>query len=773
MTGVIQNVHEVRNTVFYEDWDPKVLNSLIHCDKLSGKVRGSLKKIQKNLKGGNKLKVEYDFAKLTKQTGRMYPSPYDCLATIKGSVRRIITNQKFHDIDIVNCHYSIIYNLCQKYGVECEGITRYYKNRENIIRELMNKYPELTRDTIKMEFITTLNGGSPLHLQKEPLIKQIIKERDPIIYRFRCLDQFDNISRTSDRLSDREGEHDEKKRNTKFLSRVLFTTENECLACMHAVCVQNKIPVTSMIFDGMMVCRGDYNVNDIIGEMKENIRTNMRFDIDIIEKSMEFKSDDLEIIESFSDQDEAINDITSEFFDVDYPNEKAIRNNIFRYYEHGDHGNDYDKFTTYAYSLFRKIIYLFAKGNGEVIVAKMIKGKLEYDRVAKVPFQRLNNSYEYSLSKDGGKEMTYNILYDYLTDKTGKVIPTYRSMEFRPIVGCDGDCFNLFTGLEHERTVHYSEEEIKDLEQNELKTYVKHIKHNLCGGDEELYKFVDTWIGYTIKYPEIKLKTALTLSGDPGSGKGIVVDLIGRALGNKYVYRPDSTNDITSRFGGANRVESLLVFMDETHWGGDKKVKNAIKKLITETRVTVEPKFLTTFNTEMWYNVIIASNEDRIISLDKGQRRFCVLDTVKSNDPSHYQDLLNIDPQVFYNYYCSKDYQKDFINVPVPETRGSQNQMVHSLNEVSKYVLNGFLEADFAERDYICMKDVYTHYRHHVAFPETTIMFWKKFRNALPNSYNYTKVTRDGTKSYVKIVNGETEMLDDFYQANGLHLLND
>lgn len=758
-----REIKNFNNTVFTEIWDPETLNNLIHCELLSSEVRENLKGVKKKLKK-DKLSVKYDFAKLTKKTGRMYPSPYYCLTSTKGSVRRIIVNEKCHDIDIVNCHYSILRNLCEKYDIECEGIARYCDKREEIIRGLQELHPELDRGTIKDEFIIVLNGGTCRNLENEPIVKQIKQERNTIIYMFKCLEDFRNIAKVSDRLCDRENITREDKRATKFLSRLLFTVENQCLRCMYDVCDNNNIEVCSMIYDGMMIYKGDYNTEILIDEMKENIDDNLGFKIDIIEKSMALTPKDKEIVDSFqnTEGDESIRALE----DVDCPDIMDIGNALEAFHKECD---DDSTFREYAYSLFAKVLSIVLIGKGEIILRRYVSGIMEFERSIKPDFKCLYEGFKFDL-RCGKTTKNVNVLWDFISQRK---IPSYKKLIFKPVTDHPSDVYNTFTGIDCSRQRHYTPEELAHVEKNEMAAFIDHIRNNWCQGDEEVFEYVNNWIGYTIKYPQIKVKTALVLSGPPGSGKGVAVDLLQKIFGRQYVARPNNMEEAVSRFGKGAIGESLLLFLDEAHWGGDIKMKNSLKKLISETSSSIEKKFLAAYNTEVYYNVIIASNEDRIVSLDNGQRRYLVLESEKMDKP-YYDRIFATDIQVMYDYYCSRDYPFEFELLVPPTTIGTQLQMDQSMDNVARFISDTFIPSEEACGPYIFKKETYNDYRRETRnHPIHARGFWKKFRKYLPKSFDYTGKSVKGREVVYNRILSPEAMMDDFKRATNITLLDD
>ena len=322
--------------------------------------------------------------------------------------------------------------------------------------------------------------------------------------------------------------------------------------------------------------------------------------------------------------------------------------------------DDYEEFRTHAFALLRTCLYYVVEddkfytfqgvdGSGE-LVGRTKRGLLScYDCWV----------YDFNI---GGENKKVNIIKEYVNGVEPDV-KVYDRAIFYPGVSTDDRALNLYTGFGREQTEQFSEDEIKSLEENELKPYVDHIKKCWCGEDEELYNYVDTWIGYTVKHPEIKLGVALRLKGLPCSGKTIIVTLLGEVLKNRGINRPLCSRQITTPKYNHLRANSALVSIDELYFYRGKRARNIVNRLLTENSIKVDKRYL-----DVYYNVITETTVDDKIPEDELER-YCILNTVEIEDPDHTSNLMALDPQVLYNYFCSKEYPEGFQNIKPPHTR--------------------------------------------------------------------------------------------------------
>ena len=76
------------------------------------------------------------------------------LTYLKKEIRNSIMPKNIKDIDMVNCHPTILLNLCQKNEVVCNILKNYVENRDIILDSFGDN-----RKTLKEMFLTILNGG--------------------------------------------------------------------------------------------------------------------------------------------------------------------------------------------------------------------------------------------------------------------------------------------------------------------------------------------------------------------------------------------------------------------------------------------------------------------------------------------------------------------------------------------------------------------------------------------------------------------------------------
>ena len=114
----------------------------------------SLKKICKNKSNVNN--VSYLPSKNLKNMGRLFAQSAS-LQNLPREFRGAIGGN-YHDIDMVNCHPSLLLQYCKKNDIKCNNLEHYVNNRDEVINKIMNDY-QLNKGDVKQLFLSVMNGG--------------------------------------------------------------------------------------------------------------------------------------------------------------------------------------------------------------------------------------------------------------------------------------------------------------------------------------------------------------------------------------------------------------------------------------------------------------------------------------------------------------------------------------------------------------------------------------------------------------------------------------
>jgi len=171
------------------------------------------------------------------------------------------------------------------------------------------------------------------------------------------------------------------------------------------------------------------------------------------------------------------------------------------------------------------------------------------------------------------------------------------------------------------------------------------IRDVLCRGDEESYDYVIRWMAHMVQHPGRPAEVALVFKGRKGSGKGT----LGRALvelAGKHGRHVSNAGQFTGRFN-EHLADTILLFVDEGFWAGDKSAEGTLKALITEKTLTFEGKGKPIVQGPNQLHVVMASNEDWVVSATADERRFAVFeaDEDAARTFPHFAALIEEDGQ--------------------------------------------------------------------------------------------------------------------------------
>lgn len=147
----------------FEIFDVNVSSQLLSEDDsiISPQEKKAIVAMCRKLTKGNLLEVSYSFAKGFEnlRVGRVYPARAQSLGCMSTSRIRVpMCQAHYHDIDIVNCHYTIAYQYAKNRNLPHEYIKFYVENREAVISDIMERF-NMDRFDAKIALLKIAYGG--------------------------------------------------------------------------------------------------------------------------------------------------------------------------------------------------------------------------------------------------------------------------------------------------------------------------------------------------------------------------------------------------------------------------------------------------------------------------------------------------------------------------------------------------------------------------------------------------------------------------------------
>jgi len=196
---------------------------------------------------------------------------------------------------------------------------------------------------------------------------------------------------------------------------------------------------------------------------------------------------------------------------------------------------------------------------------------------------------------------------------------TYTQPVFKPVCGLlateampnHTSDYNTFIGAQFEPV------------KGDCNLILSHIKNVWCSNNDIYYQYVINWFARMIQQPNTQGRTVIVLRSGEGGGKNIILDLFDDYYGShsSLCSKPEALTGFN-----AHLATSVFVFLNESLWGGDKKNIGSFKTLVTDSKLTVEQKFIPEFKAKNNTHILVATNNDWAVPVGLDDRRFFMLD---------------------------------------------------------------------------------------------------------------------------------------------------
>jgi hypothetical protein len=243
--------------------------------------------------------------------------------------------------------------------------------------------------------------------------------------------------------------------------------------------------------------------------------------------------------------------------------------------------------------------------------------------------------------------------------------------------------------------------------------YLQHVRDNICGGDPELVDYVLDWMASGVQYPDNPGRSALSLRGLPGTGKGVFAVHYGRLFGQHFLHVTNK-DQVTGKFN-AHSAEICLTLADESFFAQVAADANILKTLISEDTKLLERKGIDAVPIPNYSRHIFLTNDDHPLRIDFGDRRYCAIyvrQAAGHDDPdvrrAFFQQIIkemeNGGRAALLGLLLKRDIS-NFNPERIPETAERQEQKLLSAPAGDKVVIgfaqDGMLPGAIAGRPWI------------------------------------------------------------------------
>ena len=563
--------------------------------------------------------TKYNFSKTLGTYGRLF-SQNPSLSALPREVRNSLADGRYYDIDMKNCHPTLLSQYCCKNGIRCDILESYVNDRDHFITKICNDN-NIGRDDVKQEILTIMNGGKGnWQISKVPgTFLHDFKQEIKMIHEHVCRlnpEEFKKVSRRKD--FNKEG---------TMMNIILCKLEHQILMNSVLYMTEQGYNVDVLVFDGFMVRRTVQPklTQDTLIDLQKYIKQKTDYDMEFVEKTMENTID----LSKYADP-------------VD---EGRVEVSYFK---------DKEDFEKTHLKITHPSLYLSIMDDGTV--------DMQCEAKLTASYRHLKSTIE----DEKGKQQKVSFINKWINDEH---IRLYRKLVFVPQpLEYDKRDYNTWRDFQQEKVKLPEDFNIRD---NIYIQKYKEFIYNLFGGVEEYINFFISWCANIIQNPAKRSCVCLVLySLEEGAGKNMITKTLEMCLGDIYVnYISDVSNQLFGKHSSAE-MNKLLIVLNEVKGKDTYAHTDLFKTRITDDKREVELKGKDTMQINNYASYILNTNNLNSVNAGDKDRRFCVLDcnNSKLSDKKYFKDYektVNQNPEAIR---CIFEYLKTFdITSVVPD----------------------------------------------------------------------------------------------------------
>lgn len=182
--------------------------------------------------------------------------------------------------------------------------------------------------------------------------------------------------------------------------------------------------------------------------------------------------------------------------------------------------------------------------------------------------------------------------------------------------------------------------------ENDFST-IKSIIENLTEFNKDYYNWFMDWLAFLYQNPTYRFNTSVIITGAHGAGKNLFGKVLQRIFGiTCYI---GNSRDLSSNFNAQLLEGKLLLIANEVLDQNNRyQFSNDIKTFITDTDISVEKKFENRYMAKNYVKCIFFGNSPNPISIEEGDRRFCVFRAKKLNLSHNILEQFALDIDGFF-----------------------------------------------------------------------------------------------------------------------------
>ena len=583
--------------------------------------------------------VAVDYTRGKKKLGRVNPVKSLGMAAIRRITRNTFMRNTYYDLDMDNCHPTLIRGIIQNslpegkfIDLEYPYLDEYCESRGAVIASVMRAY-NCDRKRAKNAFISLMYNGSVASWRRGDGDADELKGTDPEVECF--LDKFhDEIQKITDLFiannpeqyklhadAYRKDEKNKDKKNERgsFLSTILQDYEIKIIDhLLSYIMFQTKLScveghtdrhIISYSYDGFMLLKERVDAHGGISALLEDL-TQRTYDFCGVEINFSAKDMNDEYHTEFVYTPTVAEE---EVRETDKQREKREK-------EEAKQEKELKKKEVMAdnnkkYTLMKKE---FEKTHCKIVHHGVYVEITDHGNFIRKQRQMEEKYIHMSYKKDLlGNNVPF--IYEWLKDPN---IRSYENMDVFPNPAfCPANCFNLWRPFEMEFVKKWTHD------QEGLDILLNHIRI-ICGNDDSAYSQAMKWFAHMVQHPEHKsfMPTFISM---PGAGKTSVFELLEKILGSdKCLSTSTPSTDVWGPFNGL-MAGKFLVCIDDPEIV-DNNFHEQIKTIILGKTLRIQRKGVDSYVEKSYVRLLGATNKENGFMREEKQGRRTL--TIRSSD---------------------------------------------------------------------------------------------------------------------------------------------
>ncbi len=546
---------------------------------------------------------QYKYSSILKDKGRQYIKRFG-IQSLQHDLRDFLIRHRYFDLDMVNCHPSILNYLVKEWFPNSvfPKLDYYCNNRDEILGD--------NKDVIKRQILTALNWDKPINSDND-FLNELDKE-------FKIIQE--SIYNKSDIGIDKKRMKKENQKGS-FIDRVLTIYENKILMeCCELIGFDD---IGVLMFDGVLVginrdktvilkmlndhCL-KYNVKWICKEMKNDIEES-----DIYIKYLEDKEKEEERKEMEVNERNLLS--MKETLETAKEQQELLTSKSYKKIK--------TKFEKENFMVSNPLLFGCEKDNQVVLYNKQ-------------DFSTISATYQYlTMTAFGIKQQDF--FSQWLKDEDKRI---YKNVDFIPKTEIkDEKVYNMFKGFS---CINIKDYKIDDEMKEGWKVF-KELIGVLTNNEKECETYLLNYIADIFQHPDINPLIGVILrSKIQGVGKNSLVQILSKimdfeSIHSKYLLE-GGMEDVIGVFS-KDLSQKMLIAIDEVNSQQGFENNDKLKKFITEEKRKINEKNVKSYHESNWSRVFAFSNNNNPIKLEENDRRFVVFKAGKPKDRSFYNKL--------------------------------------------------------------------------------------------------------------------------------------